>query len=522
MERRARKKRFAAARPLSKIPRLIVCVLLFACTPAPDEDAGILRNINLLIVIDGLRPDYITPELMPNLHALGERGIVGERHTAVFPSVTRVNSASISTGSYPARHGLMHNTMFIADLSDAPFSTGSAAALKKMAESSGGAVLDVPSLAEIIDEHGLRLLVTGSGGSGTTLLQNPHPSARAVIWGAGGLFEPEDGREQAITAVGELAADNAGRTVWSFDAYLHAITSDDLPNAVVIWINEPDSAGHRHGVGAPRTLRAIARVDAEIGRLVEAHEEHDLADRVNIFVTTDHGFSARGGRFDVAGALREAGIANDDITVVGNMVFLSRDDSALLARIVEALQRDSAIGNLYTRPARPGSSEGSVPGTLSTAVIQWDHPRAADVLVSPAWSSDVNEFGFAGATTQRGSGGGHGSDSPYDLQIRLIAAGPDLKRGLRSEVPTGNVDLAPTILHLLGIKPPAGMSGRVLHELLRDGPSAEDVRVHEHRHTAAVELHDGFRYEAELETLQVGTTVYIRGARTTRRVPAPQ
>jgi hypothetical protein len=50
-------------------------------------------------------PDYITLEIMPNLHALGERGAFG---SAAFPSVN-----SVSTGSYPARHGLMQNTMFV-------------------------------------------------------------------------------------------------------------------------------------------------------------------------------------------------------------------------------------------------------------------------------------------------------------------------------------------------------------------------------------------------------------------------
>ena len=44
-------------------------------------------------------------------------------------------------------------------------------------------------------------------------------------------------------------------------------------------------------------------------------------------------------------------------------------------------------------------------------------------------------------------------------------------------VPSGNVDVAPTILHILGIKPPQPIDGRVLTEVLTiDGKSrqAED------------------------------------------------
>lgn len=490
-----------------------------ACTSgleAPVEEPAQSR-LNLVIVVDGLRPDYITPRLMPNLHRLGERGVFADTHSTAFPSVTRVNSATVSTGSYPARHGLMANTMFMRGFSAEGFSTGSARTLRKAAAFAGGRLLTSPSLGELLDERGMRLFVTGSGGSGNSLLQNPEPGAGMGIWTAGDFFVPAAARAEAVAAVGTLADDNRGRTAWAFDAWLHKALSDDPPEAVIMWINEPDTAGHRHGVGAPATLEAIANVDTQIGRIVAAHAENGLSNRVNIFVTSDHGFSTNAGRFSVARTLQENGIVDDELTIVGDMIFLARDDPALLGRVVEALQRDPEAGNVYTRPLRPGSSAGIVPGTLSTAVIQGDHARAADIIVSPGWTDEVNEFGFAGASTRGGRhAAGHGSDSPHDMQIRLVAAGPDIKRGVRSRVPTGNVDLAPTVLHLLGIEPPSGMSGRVLHELLREGPGPGEIAVHEQTHRATATLRHGLRYEAAVDTLQVGSTVYIRGARTMR------
>ena len=45
---------------------------------------------HLLIVLDGLRPDYVTPELMPNLHTLGQRGVVTRHHSrSVWPRSNR-------------------------------------------------------------------------------------------------------------------------------------------------------------------------------------------------------------------------------------------------------------------------------------------------------------------------------------------------------------------------------------------------------------------------------------------------
>ena len=66
----------------------------------------------LLLIIDGLRPDYVTAQVMPRLHALGQRGVFFEAHHSVFPTVTRVNASSISTGAYPETHGLMGNTVY--------------------------------------------------------------------------------------------------------------------------------------------------------------------------------------------------------------------------------------------------------------------------------------------------------------------------------------------------------------------------------------------------------------------------
>lgn len=474
------------------------------------------RRYNLLLVLDGLRPDYITPELMPNLYALGERGIVAEGHTAAFPSATRVNSASISTGSYPVTHGLMQNQMFLREMDDEPFSTGSARHLARLAKFAGGRVLSVPTFGEALAEQGLNLFVVGSGGSGNSLLQNPE-GAGMGIWTASGFFLPKSARQEAVESVGELVDDDAERTVWAFDAYLHKALGDDPPDATIMWIHETDGANHAYGVGAPEALRAASNVDAQIGRLVNAFEEHELSERVNIFVTTDHGFSTNGGEFNVARTLRNAGFSDDDFRSFNDMVFLERQDPELLARIVEALQRDPETGNIYTRPRTPGSSQGIVAGTLSTAVIQWDHERAADAIVSPAWSDEVNNFGFPGASTSRGRNpASHGTDSPYDLQIRLVAAGPDIKRGVRSSVPSGNVDLAPTLLHLFGVEPPLSMTGRVLHELLRDGPASAGIAVREQTHRAAITFPDGQRYEAELDTARVGSTVYVRGGKQRR------
>ena len=60
----------------------------------------------VLVVCDGLRADMLTPDLTPSLARLASTSQVFANHRSVFPSTTRVTSASIATGCLPRRHGL--------------------------------------------------------------------------------------------------------------------------------------------------------------------------------------------------------------------------------------------------------------------------------------------------------------------------------------------------------------------------------------------------------------------------------
>ena len=63
----------------------------------------------ILVVCDGLRADMVTEEFAPGLVRLATGAHVFANHRSVFPSTTRVTSASIATGCLPGRHGLEGN-----------------------------------------------------------------------------------------------------------------------------------------------------------------------------------------------------------------------------------------------------------------------------------------------------------------------------------------------------------------------------------------------------------------------------
>ena len=92
----------------------------------------------------------------------------------------------------------------------------------------------------------------------------------------------------------------------------------------------------------------------------------------------------------------------------------------------------------------------------------------------------------------------------------LIAAGPDFRRGIVDPLPTGNTDLAPTILWILGVKPPKTMDGRVLHEaLVNGGPSAKPPVLRRIERIEARRDHERFTWHQYLIFTEVSGVVYF-------------
>ena len=130
-------------------------------------------------------------------------------------------------------------------------------------------------------------------------------------------------------------------------------------------------------------------------------------------------------------------------------------------------------------------------------------------MTSYAWTDVANEYGYRGEVLSPGVAG-HGSTSPWDIRPAFVAAGPDIKGGLDSTIPTGNIDLVPTVLELMGAPIPMGLDGRVLTELLLSGPSPEDVVVETDPVLTSAEVGD-LLYELTVFRSRVGSTTYFDG-----------
>ena len=144
-------------------------------------------RLNLVFVLDGLRPDSINPVDTPNIYRLRQQGVNYVNGHSVFPTVTRVNTAAISTGTYPGANGILGNSMYVREVNPTrSFSTDNYANLTKLDEVTDGKMVLVKSLGELLEARGVKLAAVSSASNGQALLLNPRApqgvATPAVQW----------------------------------------------------------------------------------------------------------------------------------------------------------------------------------------------------------------------------------------------------------------------------------------------------------------------------------------------------
>ena len=127
----------------------------------------------LIVAFDGLQPAQVTPEVMPNLSRFAADGVTFSNHHPVFPTVTRINAASMVTGRYPGAHGLAANTLVVRDYD--PYLAFSALEpmLAKLVQKTGQVLL-VPTLGDILSKQGMEYIAVGAGTTGNAYVHNPN------------------------------------------------------------------------------------------------------------------------------------------------------------------------------------------------------------------------------------------------------------------------------------------------------------------------------------------------------------
>lgn len=238
----------------------------------------------LVISIDSMvQQDIALFKKMPNFHRILEGASIVERMESTYPTLTHSIHASIFTGCYPERHGVINNEQFIPG-------TGPGKWFEK------SSLLKVPSLPDIAKKYGYK----------TACVYWPLTLGADLPWvlhRAGIHADPDNMldivRERSTPGLLDEVLP-AAAPCWEYkDRYRRNDLFACLSSAYLIRTYQPDilythltlidHTRHVAGVFSDQIKPAYEILDKGIGYLLEALEETGLLEKTMINITSDHG-----------------------------------------------------------------------------------------------------------------------------------------------------------------------------------------------------------------------------------------
>lgn len=410
--------------------------------------------------LDGLRRDMIGPETTPHLHAAMARMERFPDHATMFPSATRVVSASFATGCIPAHHELQGNTMALMEAGRIVVHDAGHPDFLQHKRRVTGRALARPTLAERLRDRG-GAIVYSNVSPGAAYAHDPdgfgHVYHRAGSFGPG--RKPVDAADRL-----DVTLDSAGDRAMT-ERFVADVVEGRRPAFGLLWLGDPDSAQHTHPLGSPEHLVALKAADAHAGLVVAAVDRRRTkGDDILLILASDHGHQTVTGVIDIDAELAAASLkAAPD---AGDVVAVSNGTSALIYVHPDAAARTSDVAAFLRRQhwaARVIAADGLAAIGQSTA-------NGLAFAVSMRSDDEPNAFGIRGRSLvakpahgkpDRMGCGQHGGLSRYEQSPFLMIDGTGFAAGSVRPGAGRVIDLAPTILTHLGL-PATGMDGRPL------------------------------------------------------------
>lgn len=259
--------------------------------------------------------------------------------------------------------------------------------------------------------------------------------------------------------------------------------ADAIPDLLGISLSAPDLCGHAFGPHSHEQKDMLVRTDAQLASFFRYLRARFQPGELILALTSDHGvcpipeqLAARGidagrvRREELREAVEHAlntryGQAQWVQATVDPGLLLHPEpirarglDPAEVQRLAgEACLAVKGVAGYVTRAQL---DTGTGPRTRWRPMLEKSYfpSRSGDVFV-------VTRPHYFLASADDDAGTTHGSPYEYDTHVPLFLVGPGVRAGTW-KFAADVADLAPTLAMMLGLTPPAGCEGRVLHEIL--------------------------------------------------------
>ncbi|MGO4551756.1 ectonucleotide pyrophosphatase/phosphodiesterase [Lysobacter sp. 2RAF19] len=384
----------------------LALLLSFGLTACASTRPGEAPPPVLLVSIDAFRADDLDRGLTPNLARIANQGVRAEGMRPSYPALTFPNHYTLVTGLRPDRHGIVHNTMHDAELGD--FKASNAANAGDARWWNGAEPIWVTA-----EKHGLATATMFWPGSQAAI-----HGVRPTHWRAYDSTFPDDARVDQVLA---WLAEPAPRI-----------------RLATLYFELLDKTGHDDGPDSPEMTRALARIDASIGRLVDGLQARGLRDRVNLVIVSDHGM---------------AQVLPGNVVAIEDMVDLRDADVVSTGQVVGFTPKRGHARDAEQRLlGRHAHYECWRKSELPQRWHFGTHPRVPPILcqMDEGWDAGYRDALARRPAHARGS---HGYDPALaSMRALFIAQGPSFVPGMRLPV-FDNVDVYPLLARLLQLPP---------------------------------------------------------------------
>jgi predicted AlkP superfamily pyrophosphatase or phosphodiesterase len=402
-----------------------------------------------LVVCDALQRHYINQSNTPTLAALHEQATEFSAVTGVFPSMTRVTSASIATGCLPGTHGLVGNSMALDEGRGlVSLSVGAPDFVERMRRATG-TTLKRKTLAERLTDHG-GSVVYSNVSAGAAHFQDP--DGFGYVYHRSGSFGP--GRRPVAKSDHLDVTVGIKGDAQMTERFCRQVIPAGGPALGVLWLSEPDWSAHGSALGSPDHIAGLQAADQCVARVLAAMTEHGLDEETLLIVCSDHGMQTIREELDLTECLVRAGLKKDthshEVVVAPNgtaaLIYVAAGDGGKVQMIADFLRTQPWLGRLWIGHALTELGL-SATGGLAMAVASKER-------------DDVNEFGVRGSSVLfqdpfdskcyvgRGM---HGGMSESEQSPFLLLRGGLFGAGRRRSSAASPIDIAPTVLAHLGL-----------------------------------------------------------------------
>jgi arylsulfatase A-like enzyme len=416
----------------------------------------------VIVTLDGLRRDMISHDTTPNLVAFAGQAEQFQDYRTVFPSCTRVVSASVATGCYPARHSLQGNSVALMEEGRLVLRDAGDPAFLQHKRRVTGQSLTMPTLAERVKHHG-GAIVFSNVSPGAAYAHDP--DGHGYVYHRAGSLGPGRVPVPASDHL-DVTLDVAGDRKMT-ERFVGEVLRERRPALTVLWLGEPDHIQHEAPLGSPEHLATLAQADVHAGLVFETVAKlREAGDDILLLVGSDHGHQTVTGVIDIDAELVSAGLKADqgsgDVMAVSNgtsaLIYVHQDHAAAIPRIGAFLEASEWAGRIFGPNELDDVGQAAVSG-LSFAVSM----RATE---------ESNAYGVPGSSLvakpafgkpDRLGCGQHGGLGAFEQAPFLMASGTGFAPGATRPEAAGVIDIAPTVLTHLGL-PCAGLDGHSLQQ----------------------------------------------------------